>query len=69
MGNSVLSNNEIYQKIVPFCRRWKKKVAIIGNSCMLYFVSVDIERAFDSLNQAKLNTVVDNVVKEVRDQS
>lgn len=69
VGASVFGFDEIYAKLVHLVRQWRRP----GDSAAqrpLFFVSVDIKRCFDQLNQAKLYSVVEQLfspgTKEVR---
>lgn len=50
MARSVLGLGDIYEKFIPFVQNYKK----YHKGEKLYFVSLDIQRCFDNINQSTL---------------
>jgi hypothetical protein len=60
MGASVFGLDDIYQKLHPFIKEWKK-----DPSRQLYFASVDIKKCFDTIHQSHLFEMIQDMFKEV----
>ena len=69
MGSSAFSDNEIYEKLAPFIKLWHSLSDTSHNPdgsrmmrIPLYFVTVDVEKAYDNIVQSKLFQILERVI-------
>ena len=58
-GSSLLGANDIYARLAPFIATWKAR-----GGPKLYFVSLDFQKSFDSIEHEKLLDVMDKILSE-----
>lgn len=69
LGSSVFNSIDIYNRYLPFVRLWRSQQHAIEQQyrqqAQLYFASVDVKGAYDSVPHNKLlNVIADNVLSE-----
>ncbi|KJE96616.1 hypothetical protein CAOG_06915 [Capsaspora owczarzaki ATCC 30864] len=60
LGASLFGIDDIYPRLLPFVNHWIGQ----GRQSEIYFVSLDIQSAFDTVNHDKLLAVMDGVLQE-----
>eukprot|EP01080_Neovahlkampfia_damariscottae_P001649 gene1649-12774_t len=68
LGSSIFNSNDIYKKLIPFLKNWNQQSKIklsqnIKNS-KLYFSSVDVKSAYDSIPTQKLFNVISDIFQQ-----
>ncbi|CAH9085558.1 unnamed protein product [Cuscuta epithymum] len=61
LGSSVFNYNDVYNKLVPFLMNIKNGSATIPDA---YIIVSDVAKAFDTINQDKLLTVMESIVSD-----
>ncbi|CAJ2644128.1 unnamed protein product [Trifolium pratense] len=61
LGSSVFDYNDIYKKLCPFLVNHKKGLTPMSS---LFIVTSDVSKAFDSVDQDKLLTIMKDVLRE-----
>jgi hypothetical protein len=63
----VFNNGGIFKKLIPFIKNWKSqkiKLTQNGRKSKLYFATVDVKTAYDSIPTEKMFNVISDVFKQ-----
>jgi hypothetical protein len=63
----VFNNGDVFKKLIPFIKDWKSqkiKLTQNGKKSKLYFATVDVKSAYDSIPIEKMFSVISGVFKQ-----
>lgn len=67
LGNTVVSNDDVYRAFHPFIQQWRRgRRGLEGGPLEPYILTMDVSRAFDTINIGLLHQIIEPILREPR---